>query len=405
MNEQKEQVAVGTPTRFEFPRSRIYSGADALAGLAEAVHEAGASRVLVVAGANVSANLPLRERVTGNLGAALAGWFGGVVPYVPEAAVSAAVDLAREVDADAIVALGGGSAMDMAKSVVAVLSTNLGVVPFAERYHVRSGPDGVEIPALPDDVLPVIAIPSTFSGSELNGASSVLVEGRGRLRLRSLALTPAAVVYDPWVPLTGPRSVLRSTGINALDHGIEISYARGANTLIRELALASVRVLARALPALADEVPDQAAMIDLQYGGALAATWMNTILVLERRGHGLAHAICHVLGSRHGMQQGEAHAVMMPFCMRLMAPSVGSAMGELAEALGASTTSGSEADAVIGRFVEIRDGLGLPSRLRDHLSRSDLEDVAEHTMQDFSTRSAPRTVTLDDVRGILDEAW
>ncbi len=395
--------------RWIYPEGDLVCGIGVARRLGEILDELGLRRAIVVSGPNVAASEAIRGWIADGLGPRLAGWSSVIEPHMPEHAVRAGTSTIRESDADVVVAIGGGSTIDGAKMMTAVAGQPLALVDYLERYKVRRDGDQVAIPEPPPPRIPMIALPTTLSGAEWNGASSVLRPSLERSRVRSRALGPRVVVYDPAVVATTPRRILASTALNALGHGIEIFYARSHDAMKDAFALGSLRTLGEhVVPALGDP-PDLEHLGQVLLGSALATGWMNSLLILERRGHGVTHSVGHVLASQHGLLQGEAHGILLPHAMRSVIDAVPERLAEIGQALGARLDQLSPvaaAEAAIDRVCEIRDALGLPTRLRDRMTeREALPSIAAAALRDFGVLNAPRTVTASDLERLLEAAW
>jgi alcohol dehydrogenase len=161
------------------------------------------------------------------------------------------------------------------------------------------------------------------------------------------------------------------------------------------------------VPALASP-PDLERLGQVLLGSALGTGWMNSLLILERRGHGINHAVGHIL-AQQGMLQGDAHAILMPHGMRWVREVVPDRLADIAQALGArieQLAPLAAADAAIDRVIEIRDALGLPSRLRERMTdRGSIPAIATAAMRDYGVLNAPRDVSAADLEGILQAAW
>jgi alcohol dehydrogenase len=394
--------------RWVYPEAELVYGIGTVERLGSLLDEKRLGRALVVSGPNVAANMTIGTWVRGALGPRLAGWSAAVEPQMTETSVRAGVATIRESGADVVIAIGGGSTMDGAKIITAIAGQALELEDYLERYKVRREGDAVTIPEPPLPLIPIIALPTTLSGAEWNGASSVLRPSNERSRVRGRAIGPRIIVYDPAVVATTPHAILTATGMNALDHGIEIYYSRNHDPLKDAFALGSLRSLGENLvPALADP-PDLERLGQVLLGSALGTGWMNSLLILERRGHGVTHSLGHVL-AQHGMQQGEAHAIVMPHGMRFVRDVVPDRLAHIAQALGIRIdhlTPTAAADAAIDRVIAIRDALGLPARLRDRMTdRVAIPSIAATAMRDFGVLNSPRDVSANDLEGILEAAW
>jgi maleylacetate reductase len=323
------------------------------------------------------------ERVQGVLGERVAAVFDAVRPHVPVQAVAEAVQLAMAGEADGVVALGGGSSIGTGKAVVAALS------------DVRATPAGDVLP------VPLIAIPTTYAGSEMTPVYGVTRAGRKTTTSDPRAL-PRLVLYDPALTLDLPPALTASTAANALAHAVEGAYSRARTPLAAATALAAIGHISEALPRLMKNGEDGEAREALMVGAHLAG------VTLAHAGMALHHAICHALGGTAGVPHGVANAIMLPHVLRF---NVTAALPELAavgRALGASERSDQDAaEDGIDRIAALFDTLPLPHRLRDAgVALDTLPDLAALALASSATRSNPRSVaSVDEIAEILRVAW
>ena len=397
------------PFSFVFPRTRIVHGTGCVAQAGEAVRALGRTRCMVVAGPHVSADPSIVARIRSGLGSAYAGWFSDIDTNLPlSRAVEGARALQRE-RADAIIAVGGGSAIGAAKAIAAIAGHIDSAESYFDTYRLRRETRGFEIPTPPEPDVPTLAVHTTLSGSEVTSTIKVVLPDGTFAHVRGFGLGPRVVFCDPEIAATTPPRILLASAMNALDHNVESYYGRHKQPIRDAISLAAVRLLCEHLPRYAARPDDLDAVGGLLLGSVLSNTCLDSLLILERGSHGFNHAVGHVLRGFYGMLQGDAHAIIMPHGMAFMRDVAAQELAELAAAVGVETR-GLSVDAAAGagidRIGEIRDQIGMPKRLRERLSdRSVLPDVASRVMDDFSIHATPKAVTLSDVLGVLESAW
>jgi maleylacetate reductase len=279
--------------------------------------------------------------------------FTGVRPHAPVDVVAAAT--AEAAGADGLVGVGGGSAIDTAKAVSA--STGL----------------------------PLVAVPTTYAGSEWTPYFGMRDEARRAKTGGSGAITVAAV-YEPALTLELPREESVGTAMNALAHCAEALYAGPC-----EDAVVGAELIGGALPRVVENGHDLDARVLLLRGA------MHAGRALSERGLFLAHAMAQALGGRFGVSHGAMNALCLAPALRFNAPVVPEAITTLAEALGV-------ADAVLR--VEELARLGGFERLRDFgVPEAELAEVAAEAAQRPGARSNPRSATRDDVEALLRSIW
>lgn len=298
-------------------------------------------------------------------------------------------------DLDAIVTLGGGSASDTAKGVAVVLAEG---APLEDHCSVFRPPDHLVHKPLHRPKLPIVAVPTTFSGAEItSGAGATNAQGFKR-GFWDPKVSARVVVYDADVVRRTPPMLLLTTGMNALAHCAEGLYSRLANPMSSAFAIAGARHLSVGLRLIAGGDGGSGGHEEASAGSALAG------LVLVNARAGLHHAICHVLGARLHLAHGVANSIMLPHVLRFNLEATRDEQEQLARAMGdGSAGAGDAADLV----ADLADAIGVPRRLRDvGVAREALDGVAEATMGDRGLYFNPRTVrSPSEVRGILEEAW
>lgn len=289
----------------------------------------------------------------GNLDLPVAARFAGVRRHAPLETVSAATEAAR--DADVLVGLGGGSAIDTAKAV--------------------SSATGLRI----------VAVPTTYAGAEWTPYFGMRDEVR-RVKTGGGGANTVAVVYEPRLTLDLPVDETVGTAMNALAHCAEALYGGEC-----EDAVAGARLIGRQLPAAVADGHDLAARTGLLEGA------MHAGKALAERGLFLAHAIAQALGGRYGLPHGAMNAISLPPALRFNEPAVPDAITLLGEALGAEDPAArAEELARLGGFERLRD-FGVPEE--------DVPSLAADVVARPAARANPRPVAAEDVEELLRSIW
>jgi maleylacetate reductase len=343
------------PFVYEQVATRVVFGVDRVAELADELDHLDAKRVLVIT--SRSARDAAGPAVEG-LGERLAHLVLGARAHVPLEDVESAREVAARLDTDCLVAIGGGSSIGLAKAVAL------------------------------DRASPIVAVPTTYSGSEMTPFYGITSRGRKHTG-RAAAVQPRVVLYDPALTTTLPPAASASTGMNAVAHCVEALYAPDATPVGSLMAEEGIRCLARGLPASIADPNDTGARSVALYGAFLAGSALAATTM------GLHHRICHVLGGTFGLPHGDANAVMLPHVARFNAEAAPDALGRVASAL-------SHTDAVAA-LSELRAGLGAPSSLEQvGMDEHDMEEAARLSVD--PPPANPRPVDLDDVLAMLREA-
>src|SRR5882724_5512246 len=262
-------------------------------------------------------------------------------------------------DADCIVALGGGSTIDLAKAL-----------------------------AIRTD-LPQIVLPTTYAGSE---ATPVLGETRDgqKSTIRSMQVLPEVIVYDVELTYGLPPAISLVSGINAIAHAVEALYARDANPVTSSLAEQGIAALGRSLPRIVSDPTDRNARADALFGAWICGSCLGMV------GMSLHHKLCHVLGGALGLPHAETHTVILPHAIAYNAADAPVAIGRVARALGAGHAAQGLFDLVVAN--------GGPKSLREiGMSYSDLDSAVEAAVK--SPYWNPRPVERDAIRTLLDDAY
>jgi alcohol dehydrogenase class IV len=361
----------------------------ALARLGEHLGRLGISRPLVVTDGGVVA-AGLAARVEGALPAGVhAARFAETPENPTEAAVRKGAADYELHSADGIVAVGGGSSMDLAKAV-ALSVTHRG--PLAQYAMVEGG-----LTRITAAVAPVIAIPTTAgTGSEVGrGAVIIMADGR-KLGLISPHLIPKVALCDPELTLTLPARLTAATGMDAVAHCIETFLSPTVNPPADGIALDG---LSRAIGWLETAVRD---------GANREARWHMLMAAVEgalafQKGLGAVHALSHPLGALPGLRlhHGTLNAVFLPVVLRFNAAHVGDKMRRLAQAMGLA------AGADVAGFVrDLNRRIGLPDGLAAMgVPRDVLPAVAEAATHDHCHATNPRRASVADYVALLEESY
>jgi alcohol dehydrogenase class IV len=264
--------------------------------------------------------------------------------------------------------------------------------------------DGQVVAPDPADPLPVVIVPTTLVGADISKRGSVEVASAsasptGQPVRTSGMITPSDVFYDPDLFATTPHSAMAGSAMNGLNKGIETLYAADATPITDATAMHGLGLFADGLQRL--ERPD-----------GLDHAIAGSILVQFERRTSILHAFGHGFSRRYDLQQGVAHAVVTPEVLRYVFERVDGRRNLIARALRMETTglsSGKVADAVVSEITDLRDGLGLPSRLRelDVVDWADLATIAEFIIEDSPMNRAPvgLDATTDDIETVLRRMW
>ena len=309
---------------------RVVFGAGALQQLAREIDALGARRALVL---STPEQRGQAERVAEMLGARAAGVFDRAVMHVPIETAREARELATRLGADCAVAIGGGSTTGLGKAIAL------------------------------DSGLPILAIPTTYAGSEMTPIYGI-TEGGLKKTGKDARVLPRTVIYDPELTLGLPVAMSITSGINAIAHAAEGLYAQDSNPVMDLMAEEGIAAIARALPVIRRTPSDIEARGDALYGAWLSGSVLGSV------GMALHHKLCHTLGGSFNLPHAEVHTVVLPHAIAFNAEAAPEAMRRIARALGS-------ADAAHGLQALARDN-GAPVALKDiGMKADDLDRAAD----------------------------
>lgn|SRR5487761_1887353 len=312
--------------------------------------------------------------------------------------VDEAVERLREAgDGDLLLAMGGGSAIDLAKAAAA-LATN------RDRTTIRDYLEGVgrelEITRAP---LPVMALPTT-GGTGTEATKNAVISSYDppfKKSLRSERMVPRVVLVDPELTVPVPPATTAWTGMDAITQLIESYLSRWARPLPRSLAMDGLR---RALPALPQAVRDGACRASRE---AMAHAALVSGLALANSGLGLAHGVAAALGVHARVAHGLACAVMLPVALRVNRSQCEKELADLARGAlgGAWNSDGEAADAFIDAIDRLATTIGVPRRMSElGVRREQIPDLVAGSRGN-SMNGNPVQLADDELGRVLDEIW
>lgn len=399
-------------TTFTFHSAgQLIFGRNAVAQLGEVVQRLSASRVFIVTDAAL-VRAGVVERVCQPLAAAgiTLDVFDGGLPEPPLSLVDACVARARQFGAQAVLGLGGGSNMDLAKITATVLA------------HGGSARDYIGDDRIKGPILPLICVPTTAgTGSEVSGAS-VLTDTERAMKVGILSnyLRPSVALVDPLLTVSCPAKVTADSGIDALTHAIEAYTAvdnedfplpTGERTIYQGrhpfgdmLAERAIQLVGANLRQVVANGQDLAAREAMALGATLAG------LAFSNVGVAVVHALEYPLGGATHCSHGAGNGLLLPFVMRFNLPARVSRFARIAELLGEDISGLDEqaaAETSITALERLKADIGIPARLRDlGVTRDQIPVFAEKAFAvKRILRVNPRPVTARDLESILESAF
>ena len=336
--------------------ARVIFGAGSLDHLEREVLELGARRALVL---STPEQRDLAQHVVERLGARAAGLYDRATMHVPIEIARHAQAFARSCGADCAIAIGGGSTIGLGKAIALESS------------------------------LPILAIPTTYAGSEMTPIYGLTEDGIKRTGSDARVL-PKTVIYDPALTVTLPVELSVTSGLNAIAHAAEGLYANNANPVMSLVAEEGIRALARGLPGVRRNTADLGARGDALYGAWLCG------MVLGNVGMALHHKLCHTLGGSFNLPHAPTHTVVLPHALAYNAAHAPDAMQRIARAIGTN-------DAARGLYALALDN-GAPVSLKAiGMQEADLDRAAD--LAAANPYWNPRPIERDGLRALLQDAF
>jgi maleylacetate reductase len=333
----------------------LFGTGEVLNNVQTAVSSIGAQRILLIAGnsaAEVSDAIAEKTPVVARI--------CDVVQHVPAENVNIALAITKEENIDLVIAIGGGSAVGLAK----IIARETGIS--------------------------IVAVPTTFSGSEATSMWGMTKDQRKTTGLDQRVL-PKVVVYDALLMSTLPSGLAMASGMNAIAHAVDGFWAPNADPISIAMGTEGIRALVPGLKALATKSTDIEAWERTIYGAYLAAVAFAT------SGSGLHHKICHTLGGTFNLPHAETHAVMIGYVAEFNGVAAADVASRISESLGATTPGKG--------FSELQRSLKTPASLKEiGFAESEIA-AAVNIILPSVPPSNPRAVTKENLANLLHAAW
>jgi maleylacetate reductase len=284
--------------------------------------------------------------------------------HVPIETAEAARDVAKSLNADCCVAIGGGSTIGLGKAI-----------------------------ALTSD-LPILAIPTTFAGSEMTPIYGITADGQKKTG-RDPRVLPKTVIYDPLLTMTLPAKIAGPSGMNAIAHCVEALYAQDANPITSLMAEEGIRALASSLPVVVSKPDNLEARAEALYGAWLAGACLGNV------GMAIHHKLCHTLGGSYNLPHAQTHTIILPHAVRYNRDAALVAMSRIGRALARADLPGTSPATVL---YDLAQKIGTPLALRDiGMKAESLDEAARLATQ--NPYYNPRPIEYAAIRQLLQNAW
>ena len=331
--------------------TNVAAGHGALASIGKAVVDLGCSRALILTDPGVK-EAGLAEIVKNSLADFYAGTYDKIPSDPDLETVDAATAFARELKADCIVSVGGGSVIDTAKGVCVTLKNG------------GQANDYLNFLVLTEPQTPHIAVPTTAgTGSEVTNIAVLTSKGAGRkLFIVDPRIMPNMAILDPRMTMFLPNDMTVSTAMDAMTHAIEAMTSTMSNPICDGLALQAIRMINENLPLVVADGTNEKARLMMQIAATMAG-WAFTIAQV-----GLAHGMAHTLGALHHVPHGVACGIVIPKVMKYNVDHSADKLAQVAQALGVNTAGMTQHDAALAAADAVEalmKKVGHPMQLRE----------------------------------------
>ena len=337
------------------PQRVCFGSGEAAANLSHQVADLGAGAVMLIAS---KSEMRIADEIAAGLPVALR--HDDVVMHVPVEVAERARAAAARSNVDALVSVGGGSTTGLAKAIA--MTTGL----------------------------PVIAVPTTYAGSEATPVWG-LTEGARKTTGVDLRVLPKVIIYDAALTTSLPVDLSVASGLNALAHCVDAMWGPNADPITAALAAEGIRSLAAGLPQVTADPGGLEGRERTLYAAYLSAA------AFASAGSGLHHKICHVLGGKYNLPHAQTHATVLPYVLAFNGPAAPDAEQRIAAAFGSATA--------LDGLLALKRQLNAPHALRDYGFSEDSIDEAADAILPSVPPSNPRPVSAVDLRTLLRAAW
>ncbi len=341
---------------FDAMPSRVLFAENAIEHLPREIEQLGARRALVLSTPQQEA---LAKDISRRLGQRSVGVYPHAVMHVPIDVARKARDEAVRLGADCVVAVGGGSTVGLGKAIA-----------------LQSG-------------LPILAIPTTYAGSEMTAIYGLTEDGMKRTG-RDRRVLPKIVIYDPLLTVDLPAAMSITSGFNAIAHAAEALYAENLNPITAMMAEEGIRALAQGMPQVAKNPRDLDGRSNCLYGAWLCGAVLGTTSMA------LHHKLCHVLGGTWNLPHAETHTVILPHAIAFNYLAAPEAMGRIERAMKTPNAAGG--------IFDLMKQLNAPLSLKEIGMQHDDLDRAASLVTEVPYYN-PRSTTREGILRLLDGAF
>ncbi|MBC8240037.1 MAG: iron-containing alcohol dehydrogenase [Alphaproteobacteria bacterium] len=318
------------------------------------------------------------------------GIFSDISPNPRDDEIGAGREAFRSGNHDAIIAIGGGSAMDGGKAVCLTARNDIDLWAF----EWEKSPTDIDT----DQPFPtLITIPTTAgTGAETESTAMVTHTGKGmKFCICHPDLKPSLALLDPDLTVGLPANLTAWTGVDAMVHAIEAYCVPGFHPLCDGLALEGLALVTKWLPIAVRDPANLAARGGMLVGSCLAG-------IAFQKGLGHVHAISHMIGAEFNTQHGLTNAIVLPVVLRFNLPGMESKVKRMAQTMGLEETS---VDGFVAKIGKMLDDINTPRSLSEIGITADCAArIAEKALQDSAAGTNPRTASITEMRTLVETA-
>jgi aldehyde dehydrogenase (NAD+) len=374
--------------------TNVVAGHGCLSSIYKVIVDLGCRRAMILTDPGVR-KAGLADLVKNSLVDFCAGIFDAI-PQDPDLeSVDAATEKARELKADCIVSVGGGSVIDAGKAVCVTLKNGGKANDYINRWYTLTEPQ-----------TPHIVVPTTSgTGSEVTNAAVITNKMAGRkLFIADPQITPNAAILDPRFTMTLPKDMTIGSAMDAMTHAVEATTSIMANQICDGQALQAIRLISENLPLVAADGKNEKARLSMQLAATMAG-WSFTVAQV-----GLAHCMAHTVGTLHHVPHGTACGIVLPKVMRFNVDYATPKLAAVAQALGVDTKGMKERDAALAAADAVEalmQKVGHPMRLRDvGVPEEGLLMCAHHALGDTNLMfNARQTADPNEIFELFKQAY
>ncbi len=375
--------------------TRVAFGVGSTKTAGQQIAELGIKTVLLVSGSGSTRRSAGFSALSASLTAAGVAYtiYDSVTPDPSAEQVAEAASAIRAAGHGAVVAYGGGSPIDCAKSAALSAANNTPMLEFSY---------GRAMPTIP--ALPIIAVPTTAgTGTEMSSAAVTTDRATGRkLGYTTESFFPRLAIIDPENHVSMPQRVTAATGMDALTHAVESYLSLAANPLADAVNLRVVELIGKNL---------RSAYLDggnIAARSAMAVASSSAGIAFSQTGLGMVHGFAHPVGAKHGVAHGDANAIILPYVLTALARDTAPRMCDLAVAFGAcpaGTSATKGARALVDAIIAIKKDLGIAASLSGvGIGPKDAPGLLADALTYRMRARSPRAFTDAELGALLDAA-